>query len=127
MLVLAGAAAGLVAGVLIAAPSPSREAVATCSLSPLSHDANLVVTGAGARRFCRNQVRTLSGHGDSWGYRMGRRLLTPDERDPHALGRVCSLRRDALSVTIYDTGKRQIGQRVCSSLAVGGWELRSIS
>jgi hypothetical protein len=91
------------------------------------HDANLVISGAGARRFCRNQVRSLSQHGDAWGYRMGRRLLAPDKGDPRSLGRVCSLRRGALSVTIYDTGEREIGQQVCSSLAVGGWELRSLS
>ena len=124
---VAGAAAGLVVGALSAAPAARREAFAICSLSPLQHDANLVVSGAGARRFCRAEVRSLSQHGEAWGYRMGRRLLTPDKGDPSALGRVCSLRRDGLSVTIYDTGEREIGQRVCGSLAVGGWELRSIS
>jgi Protein kinase domain len=127
MLVVTGAAAGLAVGGLSAAPAPRREAFATCSLSPLQHDANLVVSGAGARRFCRNQVRSLSQNGDAWGYRMGRRLLTPDKGDPRALGRVCSLRREGLSVTIYDTGEREIGQRVCSSLAVDGWEVRGIS
>ncbi len=103
-----------------------RELVTRCAVSPFGADANLVVSGVGAVRFCRSQAKTLSTQGDdTWGYRSDTRLLAPDSGDPTGLGRICALARGRLKAAIYDDLGRQIGTDLCHSYAAAGWELRS--
>jgi serine/threonine protein kinase len=105
---------------------PHPQAVATrCALSPFGHDANLVVSGVGAIRFCRQQAEALSAQGDAWAYRANTRLLAPDSGDPSGLGRICALSRGRLSAAVYDDKGRQIGTDLCHAFAAAGWELRS--
>jgi serine/threonine protein kinase len=108
---------------------PARQqahAVATrCTVSPFDADANLVVTGVGAIRFCRLQARALSAQGDAWAYRANTRLLAPDSGDPNGLGRICALGRGRLSAAVYDDKGRRIGTNLCHAFAAAGWELRS--
>src|SRR5206468_9416441 len=95
------------------------------AVSKFGADANLVVSGVGARGFCRSQVQKLSAQGDAWAFRAGTRLLAPDSGNPHDLGRICALGRGPLTVAIYDDLGRQIGTDLCRSYAAAGWELRS--
>ena len=108
-----------------ASRSQSRELVTRCAVSKFGADANLVVSGVGARGFCRSLVQKLSAQGDAWAFRAGTRLLAPDSGDPHDLGRICALGRGRLTVAIYDDLGRQIGTDLCRSYAAAGWELRS--
>jgi len=119
-------AGGVVLGrKLIGAQPQSRALVTRCAVSKFGADANLVVSGVGARGFCRSQVRTLSAQGDAWAYRTGTRLLAPDSGNPQDLGRICALARGRLTAAIYDDLGRQIGTDLCHSFAASGWELRS--
>jgi hypothetical protein len=123
-------AGGVVLGRKLAGTPPSRaqprELVTRCAVSPFGADANLVVSGVGAVRFCRSQAKTLSTQGDdTWGYRSDTRLLAPDSGDPTGLGRICALARGRLKAAIYDDLGRQIGTDLCHSYAAAGWELRS--
>ena len=65
-----------------ASRSESRELVTRCAVSKFGADANLVVSGVGARGFCRSLVQKLSAQGDAWAFRAGTRLLAPDSGDP---------------------------------------------
>ena len=103
----------------------SREAVSRCAVSPFTADANLVVSGVGAVRFCRSQAVTLSAQGDAWAYRAGTKLLAPDSGNPTDLGRICALARGRLTATVYDDLGRSIGTDLCHTYAAAGWELRS--
>lgn len=110
-------------------PGPARpqaHAVATrCAVSAFGHDANLVVAGVGADRFCRLQAEALSKQGNSWAYRTNTRLLAPDSGDPNGLGRICGLARGRLTAAVYDDKGRQIGTDLCHAFTAAGWELRS--
>src|SRR5262249_16861801 len=74
-------AGGVVLGRKLTRTQPSHPqppAVATrCAVSSFEADANLVVTGIGAIRFCRSQAVTLSAQGNDWAYRTNTRLLAP--------------------------------------------------
>jgi hypothetical protein len=121
-------AGGVVLGQRLTATQPSRqprELVTRCAVSPFGADANLVVSGVGARSFCRSQAQSLSAQGSAWAYRADTRLLAPDSGDPHNLGRICALVRGRLTVAIYDDLGRRIGTDLCHSYAAAGWELRS--
>jgi len=122
-------AGGVVLGRRLAASQPSRpqpsQLVSRCALSPFGADANLVVSGVGARSFCRSQARTLSAQGNAWAYRSDTRLLAPDSGDPRNLGRICALARGRLTAAVYDDLGRQIGTDLCHAYAAAGWELRS--
>jgi serine/threonine protein kinase len=122
-------AGGVVLGRRLAGTPPSRpqshQLVTRCAVSPFGADANLVVSGVGARHFCRSQAETLSAQGIAWAYRADTRLLAPDSGDPHNLGRICALTRGRLTVSIYDDLGRRIGTDLCHSYAAAGWELRS--
>jgi hypothetical protein len=102
-----------------------REVATHCAVSPFNHDANLVVSGVGAIRFCRSQAETLSAHGQSWAYRANMQLLAPDSGDPANLTRICGLDRGRLTATIYDDLGRSIGTNLCHAYAASGWALRS--
>jgi len=105
---------------------PQPHAVATrCALSPFGHDANLVVSGVGAIRFCRLQAEALSAQGNDWAYRANTRLLAPDSGDPQGLGRICALSRGRLTAAVYDDKGRAIGTDLCHAFTAAGWELRS--
>jgi serine/threonine protein kinase len=107
-------------------PRAQAHAVATrCAVSKFAADANLVVSGVGAIRFCRSQAATLSVNGDAWAFRTNTRLLAPDSGDPNNLSRICALARGRLAVSIYDDLGRQIGTNLCHAYAATGWELRS--
>jgi hypothetical protein len=99
--------------------------VTRCALQPFGADANLVVSGVGAIRFCRSQAQTLSSQGDAWGYRANTRLLAPDSGNPNNLTRICALARGRLIAAIYDDLGRRIGTDLCHAYAADGWELRS--
>jgi serine/threonine protein kinase len=123
------AAGGWMLGQRLWGPRASRaqaHAVATrCAVSPFDHDANLVVSGVGAIRFCRLQAEALSAQGDAWAYRANTRLLAPDSGDPDGLGRICALARGRLTAAVYDDKGRSIGTDLCQAYAAAGWELRS--
>ncbi len=122
-------AGGVVLGRRLARADPSRpqaRAVSTrCAVSPFNADANLVVAGVGATRFCRSQAETLSRQGDAWAYRAGTKLLAPDSGNPTDLGRICALARGRLTAAVYDDLGRRIGTDLCHAYAASGWELRS--
>ena len=121
-------AGGVVLGRKLIGGHPSqqpRALVTRCAVSKFGADANLVVSGVGARSFCRSQVETLSAQGDAWAYRTNTRLLAPDSGDPQGLGRICALARGRLRAAIYDDLGRKIGTDLCRSYAASGWELRS--
>ena len=103
------------------APSHSIAPVETCSISPFEDDANVVVAGAAASRFCRAQAHVLRLDGDRWSYRAGRELFAP-HHGAEELAVVCRLRRGALRATVYDTGSRSIGKDLCGWYASGGWQ-----
>jgi hypothetical protein len=94
-------------------------------VSKFGADANLVVTGVGAVRFCRSQAQTLSAQGDAWAYRADTHLLAPDSGKPRDLGRICALARGRLAAAVYDDLGRKIGTDLCHAYAAAGWELRS--
>jgi serine/threonine protein kinase len=105
-------------------PQP-REVATRCAVSSFEADANLVVSGVGAIRFCRAQAVTLSAQGNDWAYRANTHLRAPDSGDPKNLGRVCALARGRLTAAVYDDLGRDIGTNLCHSYAAAGWELRS--
>jgi serine/threonine protein kinase len=133
LVVLAVAAPATAGGVVLgrklihAHPSPPQpRAVATrCTVSPFTADANLVVSGVGAVRFCRSQAETLSAQGDAWAYRANTRLMAPDSGDPNNLSRICGLARGRLAAAVYDDLGRRIGTDLCHAYAAAGWALRS--
>ena len=122
-------AGGVVLGRKLAGSQPPRPQpralVTRCALSPFGHDANLVVSGVGAIRFCRLQAETLSKQGNAWAYRGNTRLLAPDSGDPNGLGRICALARGRLTAAVYDDKGQSIGADLCQMYAAAGWELRS--
>ena len=99
---------------------------ATCAVSPVDRDANIVVRGVGADSFCRAQARLLRLRGDSWTYRSGRELFAPDH-GTEELTVVCRLARGRLELTVYDAGSRTIGEDVCRWYASGSWRESSIA
>ena len=129
--VLAVAVPATVGGLMLgrrvagAQPVPARAVVTHCAVSPFGADANLVVSGVGAIRFCRAQARALSTHGESWAYRGSTRLIAPDSGDPSNLSRICALARGRLNAAVYDDLGRSIGTGLCHAFAASGWELRS--
>ena len=96
-----------------------------CAVQPFGADANLVVSGVGAIRFCRSQAQTLSAQGDAWGYRANAHLHAPDSGDPTNLSRICALARGRLVAAVYDDLGQRIGTDLCQAYAAAGWELRS--
>ena len=109
-----------------ASPPPQPQPVVTrCAVSPFTADANLVVSGVGAIRFCRSQAETLSSQGSAWAYRENTRLLAPDSGDPGNLSRVCALSRGRLAAAVYDDLGRAIGTKLCHAFAAAGWALRT--
>jgi serine/threonine-protein kinase len=125
--VAAAAAAGgaFVAGRASAtdgAKTPLVRALAkqTCALSTVSHNANVVVSGVGALRFCRLQSHALQLQGDEWTYRAGKELFTPDTGSG-SLQQVCVLHRGGSRLRVYDSGSRAIGGDVCRWYSSGGW------
>jgi hypothetical protein len=122
-------AGGVVLGRRLAHNEPSQpqpRALATrCAVSPFTADANLVVSGVGAIRFCRSQAETLSAQGNSWAYRASTKLLAPDSGNPSELSRICALVRGHLTAAVYDDLGRRIGTDLCHAYAASGWELRS--
>jgi hypothetical protein len=139
-------AAFLVAALVVAAPAtaggvmlgrrlartqtlqPQHRPLATrCAVSQFGADANLVVIGVGAIRFCRLQAQRLSAQGAGWAYRPNTRLLAPDSGAPSNLGRVCALARGRLTAAVYDDLGQAIGHDLCQAYAAAGWALRSYS
>ena len=122
-------AGGVVLGRKLARTQPAHPqapAVPTrCAVSPFEADANLVVSGLGAIRFCRSQARSLSAQGQAWAYRANTRLLAPDSGRPADLSPVCALARGQLTAAVYDDLGRDIGTDLCHAYAADGWELRS--
>ena len=106
-------------------PAASHQIVTRCAVSQFGADVNLVVSGVGARRFCRSQAQTLSAQGNAWAYRASTTLLAPDSGDPQDLGRICALARGRLKAAVYDDLGRRIGTDLCHVYAAAGWELRS--
>jgi len=105
---------------------PQARALPTrCAVSPFEADANLIVSGLGAIRFCRSQARSLSAQGQAWAYRANTRLLAPDSGRPADLSRVCALARGHLTAAVYDDLGRDIGTELCHAYAADGWALRS--
>lgn len=96
-----------------------------CAVQPFGADANLIVSGVGAMRFCRSQAQTLSEQGDAWAYRANTRLLAPDSGDPSNLSRICALARGRLIAAVYDDLGQRIGTDLCHAYAAAGWALRS--
>jgi hypothetical protein len=99
------------------AHAPARQ---TCALSTFHHNANVVVTGVGAARFCKAEAHVLQLKGDTWTYRAGRELIAPDQGSG-SLVSVCALQRRAFRLTVYDSGGRAIGTDLCSWYAGAGW------
>jgi hypothetical protein len=99
--------------------------VTHCAVSPFGADANLIVSGVGAIRFCRSQAKVLSAQGKAWAYRANPHLTAPDSGDPNNLSRLCALARGRLTVAVYDDLGRRIGTDLCHAYAASGWELRS--
>ncbi|HEX3237547.1 MAG TPA: serine/threonine-protein kinase [Gaiellaceae bacterium] len=122
-------AGGLVLGRKLARTQPAHpqaRAVPTrCAVSPFEADANLVVSGVGAIRFCRSQAESLSAQGQAWAYRANTHLLAPDSGRPGDLSRVCALARGHLTAAVYDDLGRDIGTDLCHTFAAAGWALRS--
>ena len=103
----------------------AREIVTRCAVQPFGADANLVVTGVGAIRFCRSQAETLSTQSDAWSYRDNTRLQAPDSGNPANLTRICGLARGKLVAAVYDDLGRRIGTNLCHSYAASGWAVRT--
>jgi len=98
----------------------------TCAVSPVGHDANIIVNGALANGFCRSQAHVLTLAGGSWSYRQGAELYAPDH-GAGALSVVCRLRSAHLKLTVYDSGSRNIGREVCRWYVAGGWHRAAIT
>ncbi len=96
-----------------------------CSVQPFGADANLVVSGVGAIRFCRSQAETLSTQSDAWSYRDNTRLQAPDSGNAANLTRICGLARGKLSAAVYDDLGRRIGTDLCHTYAAAGWAVRT--
>jgi hypothetical protein len=103
----------------------SHPVATSCAVSPFGADANLVISGVGALRFCRAQAEALSTQGEAWAFRADTRLVAPDSGDPADLSRICALERGRLSAAVYDDLGRRIGNNLCHAYAATGWELRS--
>jgi eukaryotic-like serine/threonine-protein kinase len=122
---LAAAGGAFFAGRLGAAGPPAKAPAAalphqTCALSAFQHDANVVVTGAGAVGFCRTQAHVLRLEGDRWSYRLGHELYAPDA-GAASLTQVCALAHGALRLRVYDSGAHRIGADVCTWYVSGSW------
>src|SRR4051794_32605182 len=102
------------------APVAHAAARQICALSTFHHNANVVVTGVGAARFCKAQAHVLQLKGDVWTYRAGRELIAPDKGSGSPVA-VCALRRRSFQLTVYDSGGRAIGSDLCSWYAGAGW------
>jgi serine/threonine protein kinase len=125
--VAAAAAAGgaVFAGRLGAAGPPKRAASSpppqqTCALSPFHHNANVVISGLAAVRFCRTQAHVLQLQGDQWTYRAGAELFAPDTGSG-SLQTICVLRRGRSRLHVYDSGSHTIGSDLCHWYTGGGW------
>jgi hypothetical protein len=121
-------AGGVVLGRRLAHAQPSqpvRQIVTRCAVSQFGADANLVVSGVGAIRFCRSQAEALSKQGNAWAYRADTHLLAPDSGNPQDLGRICALSRGRLTAAVYDDLGRKIGTDLCHAYTAAGWELRT--
>jgi len=123
--VAAGSAAGgaLVARRATASPHAVAHAIQppqTCTLSPFDHDANIVVRGVTASAFCRAQSHALRLDGYHWTYRAGHELIAPDHGG-NSLVVVCRLRRNRMAATVYDSGTRAIGTKLCGWYASAEW------
>jgi hypothetical protein len=105
--------------------SLARAVVTRCAVQPFGADANLVVSGVGAIRFCRSQAKTLSSQGSAWAYRDNTQLLAPDSGDPKGLSRICALARGRLAAAVYDDLGRRIGTDLCHTYAASGWAVRT--
>jgi len=103
----------------------AREVVTRCAVQPFGADANLVVTGVGAIRFCRSQAETLSTQSDAWSYRDNTTLQAPDSGNPTGLRRICGLARGKLIASVYDDLGRRIGTDLCHTYAASGWAVRT--
>jgi hypothetical protein len=121
----AAAAGGALFADRLGAAGPGRHAAAarqphqTCSVSPFNHNANVVVSGVGALRFCRDQAHVLQLNGETWSYRSGAELFTPDGGDG-SLQTICVLRRGASRLHVYDSGSHRIGSDLCRWYSSGG-------
>jgi serine/threonine-protein kinase len=107
-----------------AAPAAARGE--TCAMSPFDRDANIIVAGVGANRFCKSQAHVLRLRGDRWTYRAGGELIAPDH-GAGDLAIVCKLRSSRLRATVYDSGSQRIGRDVCDWYASGGWRDSSVT
>ena len=103
----------------------AREVVTRCAVQPFGADANLVVSGVGAIRFCRSQAEALSTQSAAWSYRDNTRLQAPDSGDPAGLIRICGLARGKLVAAVYDDLGRRIGTDLCHTYAASGWAVRT--
>jgi serine/threonine-protein kinase len=108
----------------VAALQP-HEIVTRCAVQPFGADANLVVSGVGAIRFCRSQAQTLSTQSDAWSYRDNTKLQAPDSGNPTGLTRICGLARGRLVASVYDDLGRRIGTDLCHTYAASGWAVRT--
>jgi serine/threonine-protein kinase len=108
----------------VAALQP-HEIVTRCAVQPFGADANLVVSGVGAIRFCRSQAQTLSTQSDAWSYRDNTTLQAPDSGNPTGLTRICGLARGGLVASVYDDLGRRIGTDLCHTYAASGWAVRT--
>jgi hypothetical protein len=105
-------AAGLIAAFALLAFGYIRAdapAAVTCTVSPRDHDANLVVTGVDAKAYCAERAQELE-----WSMRLGHKLRSPDLDEPLTI--VCRANGDDLRITVYDNGKRELGNSVCGRL-----------
>jgi eukaryotic-like serine/threonine-protein kinase len=105
----------------VAAPRPT-----TCTMSPAGHNANIVGRGIHARTYCRSLAAQLSTGSDSWSYRGGRLLSTPD----HGSGDVrpvCRFRDRRMQVRVFDSGTQRIGRGVCVGYVTGDWSGASVA
>ena len=132
LVALAVAAPATVGGVLLgrrfiqAKPTSAPRLVVTrCAVQPFGADANLVVSGVGAIRFCRSQAETLSTQSDAWSYRDNTTLQAPDSGNPANLTRICGLARGRLTAAVYDDLGRRIGTNLCHTYAASGWAVRT--
>ena len=99
----------------VAKPQP---VIQRCTISPLEHDANMVVVGVKAYAFCRQEVRALTSLGSyTWKFRRGRKLRAPDYGKPADLTLVCSRTHGRLELTVVDDGKQDIGTSLCDRYA----------
>jgi serine/threonine protein kinase len=109
------AAAGVIAAIALLAFGYVRAdapAAVTCTVSPLDHDANIVVTGIDAKAYCAERAQSLK-----WTMRLGRKLRSPDLSEPLTV--VCRSEGTDLRITVYDNGRRELGSRVCGQVTSG--------